>query len=312
MTLPRLHGNLRPPAARSFGLAVAAVGWAISGLGAQPAPADPYVLAPDSVGAGFPFDLALKDSQFTCADAFSHDTVSISSSTINLGFTTQNDTTAHCSRSDTLFGPVFALPALDKGRYSVYASEYPACYFSEPRCLTAIAIPAPVLAGTLTVGDSAGPDSWFLRPTRVVAQDTFTLQLLNNYYGNCPTWFSHTSLVQQHDSLIASFVVENDSARLCLVDLHPFGPSYAAPALPAGKYPVFSSQHLDCEYTPPYCPVAYRPPQLVDTLTVSGPAALVTPALRKRSAADASGWEEAVRGYRLNGRKLPGVTPVAK
>jgi hypothetical protein len=115
-----------------------------------------------------------------------------------------------------------------------------------------------------TPQDSIG----FIQPTQTTAAKAFTLQLLNNAYDSCNTTFTHTSFSVNQNTLSLSFVLENHVDSTCVADVRPYGPSYALPALAAGKYAVYASQQAACEYTNPMCDIVIAP-SFVDTLIVS-------------------------------------------
>ena len=257
----------------------------------------PYVLKPQSVKANQPFDLALKNSKFSCATQFSSQSIRSVGSTYYLTFKAADQLGIPCPISDTLYGPVFQMPALTAGRDSIYAVQQQLC---APLC----ANPLPDLvqfAGVLTVTPADIDSNWFIQPKIATANNSFTLQLLNAAYGSCQTSFTHTSLMAYGDSLNANFVVVGDTTRVCASETRPFGPSYNVPALSPGKYPVYAAHHFACEYSTPPCLIPVVPPILVDTLIVTAASSLSPELLPPFAPINHFG---VIQGYWVDGRKI--------
>ncbi|MDB5048182.1 MAG: hypothetical protein JWO30_1253 [Fibrobacteres bacterium] len=242
-------------------------------LTVQPAGAITYSITPTTANAGKDFELSLLSYQFTCGTVFSNLATDVVGNVITLSFL-DRETASICPAIYKAYGPTYKMTALKAGTYKVMAYRLPACYPCKMLGET-------VEAGTLTVGPAVARVGWFLKEGETLAGKPFTMNLLNNALGNCGTSFSHKSVTADAAGIYASFLVEHQQVE-CLVDLHPYGPSFEMAALKAGAYPVYVTELLACQVTAPYCAVKIAP-ALSDTLIVSQTLSVMLSELRAHS-----------------------------
>lgn len=265
---------------------------------------DPYILKPDSVGAGSAFELQLLSHRFNCATTYSHQSARIEGKKVTLSFVATERPDAICPAVYMPYGPAFKMGPMVAGYYDVYARQMAPCMVpagpSDPVCMMEA---VPEFAGVLSVGIT-GRRGWFLKPRQVAAEEAFTLRLLNDAYGNCQTSFSHEKLEKRNGAFYASFVVEQHPEHVCITDIRPHGPSFEVKGQPVGKYPVYANPQQPCRFASPPC-LASSPDRFlfVDTLDVvrGGPTGVLQgrgvpfPGLIYPPGS--------VRGYRPDGRK---------
>jgi hypothetical protein len=116
-----------------------------------------FAIRPDKVAADKPFDLFLTGKNFTCGNEYTGLTSTFQGEVLFLYFTNRPHPEVLCPAVLLDYGPTFHIPAAQAGVYQVMASVSPYCGTAGPCPLALI---APQLAGTLTVGE--GPLS--LRP----------------------------------------------------------------------------------------------------------------------------------------------------
>ncbi len=249
-----------------------------------------YSLVPPRAKPDSGFALWLLSESFTCASVFSF--LSIDNSTpkqITLSFLAKEDSSIRCTQSPgAVYGPKFQISALKTGIYNVIANRKYPCQVIPPFCN----IPERMEpAGLLKVEDGTG---WFIKPREVKAGMKFDLQLLHEKYGNCNYSFNSLSFKEEVKGITLGSKVEYDPTKICILDIHPFGPTYSNQALKAGQYPIYVSV-LEFDTVA----IALGP---VDTLTVLAPTSLVSKAVKKKTTLFHGGRDE-VQGHKVNGRK---------
>ena len=240
-----------------------------------------YSLVPPRAAPDSAFTLWLLSQGFICATRFTHHNVTVNPpdagrGTLTLSFLPEEDPAVKCAESPgAVYGPDFRpIPPLKAGDYEVIAIRKRRCQVEPPYCR----IPDfPEPAGILRV--AKGGSGWFVKPRQVRPDRPFTLQLLNQKYGNCNFAFTDSSLkvgVSPKEIHITS-VIRHCPERLCLVDLHPHGPSFPVKGLAAGSYLVHFREARACEVLNPPCEPLPLREELVDTLTVAS-TSVISPA----------------------------------
>lgn len=225
------------------------------------APAMTYTIDPTTVAAGKDFDLNLLSYGFNCGTTFDNLAVNVTGNVITLQFLDHEKTGIMCPAIYKPYGPTYKMTALKAGTYTVKASRLPACY---PCKMAAILADA----GTLTVTGTVTHKSWYLKDHAVLAGKGFDMQLLRDDVGNCQTTFSHQSVSVSNNNIYATFLLESHPERVCIQDVHPYGPTFPMQALKVGTYPVYPIQLAKCEVEPPYCAIDRIAPVATDTLVV--------------------------------------------
>lgn len=221
-----------------------------------------YSINPASAPEGRDFELSLLSYQFNCGTTFDNLSVGGSGTEIILNFLDHSKTGIACPAIYKPYGPTFKIGALKAGSYKVRAYRLPACHPCEMMGETTD-------VGTLTI--TGGPDrkGWFLKQGDVQAGKPFSLQLLNEAYGNCQTSFSHKSIVVEDNGIRAAFLVETHPDIVCITDIRPHGPAFEMESMKVGIYPVYVTELLPCEVTEPFCMVKRIAPVVSDTLVVT-------------------------------------------
>jgi hypothetical protein len=234
-----------------------------------------YSITPTSTMAAQAFDLSLLSYQFNCGTTFDNLSTAVSGNTITLTFLDHQNIGIACPAIYKAYGPAYKEPALKAGTYTVMAYRLPACYPCKLAGESAV-------AGTLTVTGTGTVDrkGWFLKEHTVAANKAFSMQVLNQDYGNCQTTFSHQTVNVQSGNIYTTFLVETNPARVCVADIHPWGPTFDMQAMKTGMYPLYVAELLQCQVSPPYCGAAIVP-VLSDTLVVSGSASILMSELRR-------------------------------
>ncbi|MBW8886867.1 MAG: hypothetical protein JF616_03825 [Fibrobacteres bacterium] len=223
-----------------------------------------YSFTPATVLAGRGFDLHLSSREFNCATGFSNLKSTVTGTVILLEFLPQQRP-AICVDTTTPYGPSFSISGLPAGTYSVQVGR--------------LDMNGIISAGSLTVVPATHPD-WYLKEHSVASGRPFTLQLLRDDIGNCQTGFSYDSLRVYGNSIFVTFLRETDPNRVCVMDIRPFGPSFAAPALDPGIYPVLPQELAACQVAQPPCVLPVLAPFPTDTLVVTHTLAVSLSALR--------------------------------
>jgi hypothetical protein len=221
-----------------------------------------YSINPTSAQEGKDFELSLLSYQFNCGTSFDNLSVGASGTEIILTFLDHEKADVVCPAIYKPYGPTFKMGALKAGSYKVKAYRLPACY----PCKMAGEVTD---AGTLTITGGTDRNGWFLKQRQVMAGKPFTLQLLNNAYGNCQTSFSHKSISSSSGIITASFLAETNPDIVCITDIRPHGPAFEMAALNVGIYPVYVNQLLQCQVTAPFCAIKMPMPVPSDTLVVT-------------------------------------------
>lgn len=238
-----------------------------------------YGYAPTETAAGAAFRMTLSPFDFDCNTEFKTISATVTDSSVTLAFVhSQRAVTLDCKAvlmvPPTLTYPV---PALKAGKYKVYALAYPECAYntdpSKPVCKIAV---IPELIGSLTVGvETPKADSaWHVRPVRTPSQKAFELSVVNARYGSCQSSFYGQSIsVDANKGVVhVSFGVQTHPDHVCIQDVRPHGPTFAAPALKAGKYQVMVSVLPACaipaEPNGPICMIAVQPVAAAESLVV--------------------------------------------
>ncbi len=203
-----------------------------------------YSITPTNSLPNKSFTLSLLSNQFNCGTSFSHQQVTVNGDQINLSFLPSEQTVIACPLIFNAYGPNFTIPALKAGKYKVSVSKLVPCLVQVPSCK--IAIPQEFV-DTLSIENPMPRVGWYISPKQAKANQNFTLQLLNNDYGNCNTSFINPSVLIENGTIYTDFTIVNHPEIRCITDIRPFGPSFFMPGLKVGTYPVYS--HL-----PPKCP----------------------------------------------------------
>jgi hypothetical protein len=249
-----------------------------------------YVINPTEVGADKDFVLKLLSPDFGCNIDYLRTASRVQDGKITLTFLDKPNPLVKCAPQEKMYGPEYKLPGLKAGTYEVWAERLPACV--EQGCKI-LAVSEPVGKLTVKAGDLLRK-GWFLKQREVKAGAAFTLNVVNNDYGNCNTGFDHTGLVVQDNALSVSFVIVNYPERVCVMDLRPHGPAFNVAALKPGRYPLFVNVLPACLYTEPRCLVIppETPAQASDTLIVSQTVALGGAAASGSRAEPKASWQD--------------------
>jgi hypothetical protein len=232
-----------------------------------------YTINPGTVYAGKDFELNLFSYSFNCATTFDSLAVNVVGEVITLSFLDHVKPGSVCPDIYKPYGPTYKVPGLKAGTYKVKAYRHPAC-------LPCKMLGETVDAGTLIVKGDVVRSGWFLKNSETPAEKPFTLQLLNNDYGNCQTSFSHKTVSNQGNGIYTSFLVETNKDHVCIVDIHPYGPDFDMQGLKAGIYPVYATELLACQVTAPFCAIKTPVPNPFDTLVVTKALAVLLSDLR--------------------------------
>ncbi len=232
-----------------------------------------YSINPTKTASDKAFTLDLLTYQFNCGTTYDMLSASVNGNAISLTFLDHDAPVGTvCPLIYRPYGPAFSLPGLHSGIYTVKAFRLPAC--AAQHCPFA-AIPG-VDAGTLVVGTVAERAGWFLKNKEVAPGNNFSLQILNNKYGNCQTSFSHQSVNVQNGEIWLSFLIENHPERMCIMDIYPNGPTFDMLGMKTGTYPVRAIEIQACQLTVPPCPILSILPEPSDTLLVSNGTAILS------------------------------------
>lgn len=235
-----------------------------------------YVIDPAQVEADQEFTLKLLSPDFGCNIDYFRTASRVQDGKITLTFLDKANPLVRCAPLQKMYGPEYKLPGLKAGIYEVWAERLPACV--EQGCKV---LPVPEPVAKLEVKPIiVTRKGWFLKQKEVKSGAPFTLNVVNNDYGNCNTSFDHTSLVVQDNAINVSFVVVNTPDRVCLMDLRPHGPAFNVNAMKPGRYPLFVNVMPGCIFSEPRCLIAIPefPAVASDTLIVSQTASLAGPA----------------------------------
>ncbi len=234
-------------------------------LEVSPAGAISYSINPTKTLPGKDFNLNLLSYQFNCAVTYDMLATAVNGNNISLTFLDHEAPVGSiCPAIYMPYGPKFNMAALKAGTYTVTAYRLPAC--AAQGCKIA---PTPGDAGTLVVEDVTTKTGWFLKNNQVPGNSAFSMQVLNNQFGNCQTSFSNQTVSVMNGAIYTRFFPVVDPNRVCIVNIVPWGPSFDMAALKPGKYPLYVTQLPACLVTPPFCKIP-EIPVLSDTLTVTG------------------------------------------
>lgn len=205
-------------------------------------------VTPNPAPADKAFILYLQGVTASCYTTFSRESVTVSGTKIYLRYTTQSLIVPQTGYPDQVCPmplddagpaaaivanlPVFNMPALKAGKYEVWATNVPACRYTEPSC--AIAEPAQS-AGVLEVRGVAAPQYDF-SPDTAKAGVAFSLHLVGSAF-DCATSFSGVTASVFADGIQLSFLPQQ-LPKGCGDTAHNYGPTFVIPALKAGSYPV--------------------------------------------------------------------------
>ncbi len=252
---------------------------AVFGQAASETAAERYGYAPAESAAGAAFRMTLSPYGYDCNTGFEAIGAVTTDTSITLSF-------VHRRRKDTLdcrvvrmVPPVleYKLPALRAGKYPLYAVAYPECAYNPdpngPICKIAL---RPELIGAVAVGSEPPriDSAWHPRPVKTLSQKPFQLAVVNSLYGNCQTTFYGQTMRVDADKRVIhlSFGAETHPDRVCVQDVRPHGPTFAAPALKAGRYQVLVSQLPACaiprEPDGPVCLIHVEPVAAAESLAV--------------------------------------------
>jgi hypothetical protein len=205
-------------------------------------------VAPNPAPAGRAFTLTLSGlAGLSCNTVFERESVSVNGSRIDLRYTpavsgwvldsvraSPSDPVCALARAAAAMDlPRFEMPALAAGRYEVWAAQVPACLSGIPACT--LAMPAPVSAGILHVGNGAAP-GYVLNPAAANAGAPFDLQLLAAGY-DCGSRFDSLG-VAVSGAVITLAYHEYELPTGCAGAYELYGPTFPVPALAAGTYTV--------------------------------------------------------------------------
>ena len=211
-----------------------------------------YAFNPVSARAGQAFSLHLLSYLFTCGTTYDSVSAAVQAGAITLTFLDHPNPAALCPAIYAPYGPVFRIPALTAGRYSVKVQRLPESTVVD--------------AGILAITDKAPHNGWYLKEKTVPADQAFSMQLLRDDIGNCQTTFAEQRITVSARSVAVFFVMERHPERICIQDLRPFGPTFQMPAMQPGIYPVSAAA---CEGDVSLCDSNPTVALVVDTLIVS-------------------------------------------
>lgn len=137
---------VRLPACVEQGCKIRPVPQFVANLVVGDGPSPGWFLKEDVVKPGAPFTMQLLNKSYgNCNTEFTHATATLSEFTPNPSIYTTFAIESHPERVCVVdlrpWGPTFQLPALKPGRYPVYVTILPPCYFTTPRCLIPIKLP---------------------------------------------------------------------------------------------------------------------------------------------------------------------------
>ncbi|MBF0433529.1 MAG: hypothetical protein HQK83_19785 [Fibrobacteria bacterium] len=126
-----------------------------------------WFIEPEQAIAETKFNLSLLNYNYdTCQTSITNDSVFIHENNISLTFSMITNTKRLCPEITEPFFHSFPITPLQEGKYTVYATEIPACTFDIPPCL--LERPLPVEAGILTVIDGSVSFQPFDHDTRQI------------------------------------------------------------------------------------------------------------------------------------------------
>jgi hypothetical protein len=229
-------------------------------------PVQAYTVSPNTVIGDRAFTISLLTYNFNCATTYDMLSSSVNGNTISLTFLDHDAPKgAICPAIYAPYGPTYTLPALKAGTYKVITYQLPAC---APQGCKMASIAGE--AGNLVVTSEAlGKDNWYLKKNEILANNKFTMQILNQKYGNCQTSFSNQSVSISGGAIWTQFLINTDPKLVCIMDIRPHGPTFEMEALKPGKYPIYVTELFACEVKAPFCAVDRLRPTVSDTLLVS-------------------------------------------
>lgn len=216
-----------------------------------PAPLS-FTFTPTSAKPGQGFDLQLLSYGFTCATRYENLVAQVAGNIINLSFFDHEEPGIGCPAVYMPYGPVFKMPALAAGTYTVRVDRN--------------AMNALIVAGELRIANVPARKGWYLREKTVPPDAPFQMRLLKDSLPAC-TSFSNLSAVVTTAGINAAFLVQ--TGKCAMVSPGPIGPVFAMPALKAGSYPIYVTELLPCEIAQPVCIVERERPLPSDTLIVA-------------------------------------------
>lgn len=223
-----------------------------------------YTFTPTAAIAGQKFDLHLLSYGFSCATIYSDLIVHVVGNMITLSFFSKEPTDVACPAVYMPYGPVFKMPALAAGSYTIQVDR---------NAMNA----APVAAGTLQVTESVRRSGWYLKQDHVQPDAPFQMQLLRDSLATC-TNFTNLNAQVFASGIFASFLMQ--TGKCAAISAEPLGPVFSMPALKTGSYPVYVTELQPCEVAVPMCVVERDMMLPSDTLVVAKSLALRMSALR--------------------------------
>lgn len=220
-----------------------------------------------------------------CPDTFSHIETIVSGTEITLRFARHLGATICPMMIDpNPYGPVFTIPPLDTGHYTVWKSVIPECALQIPACK--MADTRTQLNTYLTVVPIQKFDGWIISPDTLLpsARDVYPMHIVNPSLGTCQNSSAKPAVVVSKNikttEIFASFYHVIDEQRVCIVDQKPWGPTFDIPYtdLKVGTYPVYLTVLPECslcEVGTACCKIAVPLPSYTGNLTISNTTTLL-------------------------------------
>ncbi len=224
--------------------------------------------SPKAVEGNNEFLLTVQSYHFNCGTQYSHKSVSVAANKITLTFLPTNDPAILCPTTQQSHGPQFKIDPLKAGTYNIFMAVLQPCMVQTPACNMAV-VEQPLGQLVVRVPDNASENSFTLSPSNTKTNTEFQLQLLNSKYA-CNVAYSHLTVNISSSRIDLSFLPTAQPNIKCDPNQGPFGPTFKINALPAGEYPIYTSELVPCLVADPMaCEIAITP-QYVGFLKVEG------------------------------------------
>ncbi len=212
-----------------------------------------FTAVPTSVPAGLKANLKLDSpsgtpSQFSCASEFPLKETIVEKNNIILRYIHVIRPDVMCIMEVDMYGkyaPVFDLPALEAGEYTILRNETYECLQQEPACKIAEILDS---VGVLNVvaENQFSENFWYLDKKVVLKEKASEISVLNPSKGSCNDYFTNQSVQVNGNTITLSFASRRNDDIVCITDQHPSGPTFELPALTAGSYKVMVADMPPC------------------------------------------------------------------
>jgi|GEM_PF-5303641 len=172
------------------------------------------------------------------------------------------------------YGPVFELPPLPKGSYTLSIQITTSCGTEKkcPECITQIP-----LTDTLYVQSLKEFNGWLITAdSTLIPPDTLQFAIRNPQLGSCNNFARGNNVYEAAPQTLSTvFFHKVDSSRQCITDVYPWGPTFRITGLKKNtSYKVFHATYPDCAYCPDEksslncCKIVLPLPEYIGSLTV--------------------------------------------